>query len=120
MNNFTKLTLTIMISVTLGGCFNLPSDPAQITGIHVSDQKYSRYDCNELAVEMNSLARRENLLIVAQEQRRSSSKFQAFWTGFGNGDGIEAAELASVRGELEAIRRSTEARCINSEINIVE
>jgi hypothetical protein len=37
---------------------------------------------------------------------------QAFWIGYGNGDGIEAAELANVRGEKEAVRKAIEVnRC---------
>jgi len=35
---------------------------------------------------------------------------QAFWWGFGQGDGIEAAELANVRGEKEAIRHAMEVK----------
>jgi len=31
---------------------------------------------------------------------------QAFWWGFGTGDGIEASELANVRGEKEAARKA--------------
>lgn len=53
---------------------------------------------------MESLVRRENSLKVAQQQRKKQSKTQAFWYGFGKGDGIEAAELATVRGEIEAVR----------------
>lgn len=52
---------------------------------------------------MDSLSRRENQLVVAQEQRHKSSRVQTFWWGFGQGDGIEAAELANVRGEREAL-----------------
>lgn len=43
------------------------------------------------------------MLVIAQEQRLKASQLQAFWLGYGQGDGIEAAELANVRGEKEAI-----------------
>ena len=43
------------------------------------------------------------MLVIAQEQRLKSSQVQAFWLGYGQGDGIEAAELANVRGEKEAL-----------------
>lgn len=42
--------------------------------------------------------------MIAQEQRIKTSKKQAFWYGYGQGDGIEASELAKVRGEKEAVR----------------
>jgi len=68
------------------------------------------YTCEQLAVELNALARRENALVAAQQQRRKSGKVQAFWLGFGTGDGIEAAELATVRGEKEAVRKAMEKK----------
>jgi len=68
------------------------------------------YSCEQLAIELNSLSRRENALVAAQQQRRKSGKVQAFWLGFGTGDGVEAAELATVRGEKEAVRKAMEKK----------
>ncbi len=103
-------TATVIVSMFLAGCMNMPTPPSQITGTHVSELKYQDYSYAQLAAELDSLARRENQLVVAQEQRRKTSKVQAFWYGFGQGDGIEASELANVRGEKEAVRRAMEAR----------
>jgi hypothetical protein len=61
-------------------------------------------------VELDSLARRENQLVAAQEQRVKSNNFQAFWLGYGQGDGIEASELANVRGEKESVRKAMEIK----------
>lgn len=37
---------------------------------------------------------------------------QAFWYGYGQGDGIEASELATVRGKKEAVEyKMTEVKC---------
>ena len=72
--------------------------------------KYENYDCSRLAIELNALARRENQLVIAQEQRIKSSNVQAFWFGYGTGDGIEASELANVRGEKEAVRKAMEIK----------
>jgi len=94
--------------VLTAGCFNLPTNPSEITGSYTSELKYMNYTCEQLAVELNSLARRENTLVAAQEQRRKSGKVQAFWLGYGNGDRVEAAELATVRGEKEAVRKAME------------
>ncbi|WP_282275191.1 hypothetical protein [Stenotrophomonas sp. PS02297] len=89
---------------------NLATKPAEITGSYTSDVKYQSYTCEQLGVEVNSLARREDQLAIAQEQRRKSGKVQAFWLGYGTGDGIEASELANVRGEKEAVRRSMDKK----------
>ncbi len=85
---------------------NMPTRPSQITGSYSSGLNYKNYSCQELAAEQASLARRENQLVTAQEHRIKTSKVQAFWWGFGQGDGVEAAELADVRGELEAVRKA--------------
>jgi hypothetical protein len=82
----------------------MPTPPSQITPAYTSSIAYDEYDCETLAKEMNNLSRRENALVAAQRQRINSSETQAFWFGYGQGDGIEAAELANVRGEKAAIR----------------
>jgi hypothetical protein len=106
MNRVTSLFLAI----GLAGCLNMPTPASQITGSHTSSIGYEAFDCSRLGAEMASLARRENQLVVAQEQRIKTSRMQAFWWGFGNGDGIEASELANVRGEKEAVRGAMEAK----------
>ena len=92
--------------VALSGCLNMPTPPSQITSAYTSGLRYEDYDCRKLANEVDSLARRENQLVASQEQRIKSSKVQAFWRGVGEGDGIEASELANVRGEKEAARKA--------------
>ena len=89
---------------------NMPTPPSQITGSYVSPVKYANYDCTQLAAETGSLARRENVLVTAQNQRIKTSETQAFWWGYGQGDGVEASELASVRGDKEAVRTSMESK----------
>ena len=88
----------------------MPTPTSQITGSYSSGLNYKNFTCEELAVELASLARRENQLVLAQEQRIKTSKTQAFWYGYGQGDGIEATELANVRGEKEAVRKAMEAK----------
>jgi len=107
--NLAKLTGTLAI-VTLSGCFNMPTPASQITPAYSSGFRYDGLDCSKLAIEYDSLSRRESQLIVAQEQRIKTSQWQAFWWGFGQGDGIEASELANVRGEREAVRRALERK----------
>jgi hypothetical protein len=95
-------------SLVLSGCVNMPTPTAQITGSYSSGLKYEDYPCLRLSAELDSLALRESQLVVAQEQRVKSSNVQAFWLGYGQGDGIEASELANVRGEKNSVRKAME------------
>lgn len=101
--------LVIVVSFS-AACMNMPTPPAQITGSYVSGLRYEQFDCRQLSAEFDSLARRENQLVVAQAQRIKTSEMQAFWYGYGQGDGLEASELANVRGEREAVRTALEAK----------
>ena len=103
-------TLAIVLSTFLAGCMNMPTPTSQITASYVSGLRYEAFDCSRLSIELDSLARRENQLVIAQEQRVKSSTMQAFWYGFGQGDGVEASELANVRGEKEAIRTAMQTK----------
>lgn len=105
-----RVIVVFVLLLSLGGCMNMPTPASQITGSYTSDLKYEKHDCTQLAAETNSLARRENQLIVAQEQRVKSSNVQAFWYGYGQGDGVEASELANVRGEKEAVRKAMDTK----------
>jgi len=113
--NIKRLLLNTVCGVVIAIAI-LPTPPGQITGSYTSGLIYENYDCSQLAIELNALARRENQLVVAQEQRIKSSHVQAFWlssetgVGYGKGDGIEASELANVRGEKEAVRRAMEIK----------
>lgn len=93
-------------AVALTGCLNMPTQSAQISGAYVSSMPFEQFDCPRLAAEYDSLTRRESQLVIAQDQRVKTSKVQAFWYGFGQGDGVEASELAQVRGEREAVRKA--------------
>ena len=109
----TKLRSLALICVAvagLAGCMNMPTPAAQITGTYNSGIKYETYDLPRLTIEYDALCRRESQLVVAQEQRVKSSQVQAFWWGSGNGDGIEASELAIVRGEKEAVLHAMELK----------
>lgn len=102
--------LLIVSAFVLAGCANMPTPSSQITGAYTSGLKYESYECPRLAIEINALARREGQLVIAQDQRIKSSQAQAFWLGYGQGDGIEASELAVVRGEKEAVRKAMEVK----------
>ncbi len=104
------ICLLFVFAMSVAGCANMPTPSSQITGSYTSGLRYEGFDCSRLAAELDSLARRENQLSIAQEQRIKTSQTQAFWWGFGQGDGIEASELANVRGEKEAVRKAMETK----------
>jgi hypothetical protein len=107
----TATAVVVGFSLTmLVGCLNMPTPTSQITGTYVSDVKYENYTREQLSTELDSLSRRESQLVIAQEQRKKSSEVQAFWWGTGQGDGIEASELANVRGQKEAVLRTMEKK----------
>lgn len=97
--------LALAMACFLAGCMNMPTKPAQITGIPASGAAYKGWDCDQLLLEYDHLRDREQTLVIAQEQRYKTSEQQAFWYGYGQGDGIEASELARVRGELVALEK---------------
>jgi hypothetical protein len=104
------MVVVMTVGITLAGCMNMPTPAAQITGTYVSSLKYEGFECSRFSAELASLSRRENQLVRAQEQRVKTSEVQAFWYGYGQGDGIEASELANVRGEREAVRNAMEIK----------
>jgi len=109
MKKMSRLAaITVAPLALVAGCMNMPTPTSQITGSYTSGLKYENFDCSRLSAELDSLARRENQLVIAQEQRIKTSQTQAFWWGVGQGDGIEASELANVRGEKEAVRNAIE------------
>ncbi len=107
MKHFIYYTPLVL---ALSACMNMPTPTAQITGVRGSSLAYENYSCQKLASEAASLSRRENQLVIAQEQRIKTSQMQAFWWGFGQGDGLEASELANVRGETDAIRTAMQSK----------
>lgn len=110
-----KAALLVGSIAMLAGCMNMPTPPSQITGAYTSGLRYENFDCGRLSAEFDSLSRREHQLVVAQEQRLKTSQIQAFWWGFGQGDGVEASELANVKGEREAVRTAmTNKNCLAS------
>ena len=111
MNVKLSLLVTVaVVSLSSTGCANMPTPTSQITGSYTSSLNYEAFDCTKLSAELNSLARREDQLAIAQEQRVKSSQVQAFWLGYGSGDGVEASELANVRGAKETVRTAIDAK----------
>lgn len=110
MKSIVYIALSASMLAAVTGCTNMPTPTAQISSSYISGLHYENFSCRKLVAEMDSLGRRENQLTIAQEQRIKTSKTQAFWHGYGQGDGIEASELANVKGEKEAVRKAIEVK----------
>jgi len=88
------------------GCMNSPTAPSEIPIPHVSTAPYENLDCIRLTDELLRLRNAEFELAAAQDRRISSSGGHALFYGWGQGDGMETVELARVRGERDAVRRT--------------
>ena len=71
-----RILLLTLSCLLITGCVNMPTPPSQITGSYTSELQYENFNCNKLSNEINSLARRENQLVIAQEQRIDSSRMR--------------------------------------------
>ena len=101
----------IVVALLAGGCaINMSTAPSQVTSVPGPARNYAELTCAQLADELGIIARRETPLAAAQERRVKRSNVQALVIGVGQGDGEEAAELAKVRGEREAVRNAMVAR----------
>ena len=108
---FPGLPVAVVLSLLVSACaINAPTPSSQIAASGGSGINYDEYACPRLKTEMESLVRREFVLIAAQEQRVKSSSFQATVLGVGQGDGAEATELANVRGDENTVHKLMQAK----------
>ena len=101
-----KFFILLPAALLLSGCMNMPTPPVEITPSYVSPIRYKSFSCKELFNEKDSLSEQKNTLVYAQNQRIKTSKVQAFWYGFGDGDSVAAPELADVKGKLVAVNEA--------------
>ena len=94
-----KIALSVLMLLLVQGCVypNMTTPSSQIATAYISSAKYSLFDCHQLQTELDSISRRESVLVVAQEQRVKNSEKQATWFEYGQGDGVKATELANVK-----------------------
>ena len=118
MNN--KILVLALTTVCLGivGC---ASNPNKIDAAYVSPVKYQDFDCQQIAMEMDYVSQRTDLLYNRLKKERNADNWQMgvglvlFWPALfflEGGDGPEAAEYAQLKGEFEALRtNSVQKRC---------
>jgi len=105
-----KITATILGVLILGAC---ASDPDKMSATYVSPLKYSKYDCDQIIMEMDHVSRRTSNLYRHLDKKSSNDDVAMgvglilFWPALfllEGGDGPEATEYANLKGDYEALR----------------
>lgn len=92
----------------------------EIRGSYVSPIQYQGWDCQQIGAEMQRVSQRANEAAGVQDNKVdndalvTAAAIVVFWPAafFVGGDGQSAAELASLRGQFEALERAgIEKKC---------
>ena len=111
--NVNKLVISLATILMLVGCSNAQKS-SEVSSIRIPIAPYLKMDCKELATEQNQLAREAELLRDQVDDAYDSDKTTEVVTWllfapaafFLDGNSEEAAKLASVKGQLEAVREA--------------
>ncbi|MDX1716037.1 MAG: hypothetical protein R3287_03945 [Anderseniella sp.] len=96
----------------VSGCASKSSD---IQAAYVSPIQYQQYSCDQLLAEGQRLSARAAVVSGQQDDKRTSDAVMTgvavvvFWPALFalEGDGQTAAELARLKGELEAVEKAS-------------
>ena len=107
-----KLIAGAICGLALAGC---ASRSSEITAAYVSPMTYQNYTCPQLAEEANRVSSRVAIVTGAQDSKATTDAVATgvaivvFWPAafLIKGDGTTAAELSKLRGEMEAIERTS-------------
>lgn len=112
--NLMRNTFIIFLgAMLLVACSNAQKS-SEVTSIRIPIAPYLKMDCKELATEQNQLVREAELLRDRVDDAYDSDKTTEVvtWLLFApaafmlDGNSEEAAELAAVKGQLEAVREA--------------
>jgi hypothetical protein len=103
-------TLTALAALALGGC---ASTSDKVTASYVSPLQYDSYNCRQLADEAQRISGRAAQAAGAQDSQATKDAVATtaaiiiFWPAafFVQGDKQNAAELARLKGEMDAIEQ---------------
>jgi hypothetical protein len=101
-----------LTALALAGC---ATNSDKITATYVSPMQYESYNCRQLAEEAQRISARASAAAGAQDSQATKDTVATtaaiiiFWPAafFVGGDKQTAAELARLRGELEAIEQAS-------------
>jgi hypothetical protein len=99
-------------ALAVAGC---ASRSSEISASYVSPVMYQNHSCQQLAMEAQGVSARAAQVAGAQEQKRTNDAIATgvaivvFWPAafLVGGDGITAAELANLKGQMAAIEQAS-------------
>ena len=113
--------LMIIAASTLTGC---ASSSSEIKAAYISPIQYQNLTCPQIGQEMERVSRRASEAAGVQDSQKSQDGWVTagaiilFWPAafFIKGDGQNAAELARLKGEFEALERASIEKNCNLQI----
>ena len=113
-----RLTILLVIVFLTSGC---ATQPSEISATYVSPIKYSKYDCDQIGMEMDYVSKRTVELYQSLNKKADNDTTQMavgmilFWPTLfflEGGDGPEATEYANLKGEFKALHQvAIEKKC---------
>jgi hypothetical protein len=103
---------TVLAAAALAGC---ASKSTEIAPSYVSPVMYQSYTCQQIAQESQNVAAHAAEVSGAQDQKRTNDQIATgvaivvFWPAafFVGGDGQAAAELARLKGQMQALEQAS-------------
>jgi hypothetical protein len=102
----------VLIALAVGGCASKSND---IAASYVSPLQYDTFNCRQLAEEAQRVSQRAAVAAGVQDQKATNDAVATtvgvivFWPAlfFIGGDKGNAAELARLKGEMDAIEQTS-------------
>jgi hypothetical protein len=100
------------LALILAGC---ASSSKEIQATYVSPVQYQSYTCQQLTLEAQALSTRASQISGVQDEKRTSDAVATaaaviiFWPAafLVRGDGQTAAELANLKGQMQAVEQAS-------------
>jgi hypothetical protein len=116
-----KVTRVLAVSVVAPTMCACASSSSEIGATYVSPVAYQSYNCQQLALEAQSVSARAATLAGTQDSQRSKDQIATaaaivvFWPAafLVGGDKQTAAELAQMKGQMNAIEQASIAKKCN-------
>ena len=104
--------ISVFMALAIAGC---ASKSADIAPSYVSPMNYQNYTCEQLSEEGRNVSSRAAIASGQQDKARSRDAVKTgvgvvlFWPVllFMDGDGPKSAELASLKGQMDAIEQAS-------------